>query len=215
MLSTCNRSELYGVRGCGVRAAITETMEEFFTSFHGIPRAELDGRIYRWTGPDARAASVPRGRGARFDAARRSRNPRPASRRVRQGARTRLDRAGAESRVSRRARSGQARALGNGSRRAADVRCACGREARRARLRQSQGPRRARSSARAPWPSKSWSICAIAASASLRVANRSFDRAAELAATHGRRSGRMGRARRRARPRRTSSSPRWATSARC
>lgn len=52
VLSTCNRSELYGVPGEG-GAALTETMEEFFTSFHGISRKDLDGKFYRCTGRDA------------------------------------------------------------------------------------------------------------------------------------------------------------------
>ena len=52
VLSTCNRSELYGVPGEGGEA-LTETMEEFFTSFHGLSRADLDGKFYRWTGRDA------------------------------------------------------------------------------------------------------------------------------------------------------------------
>src|SRR3984957_18130742 len=52
VLSTCNRSELYGVPGQS-GPALTEAMEEFFTSFHGLSRAELNGNFYRWTGPDA------------------------------------------------------------------------------------------------------------------------------------------------------------------
>lgn len=52
VLSTCNRSELYGVPGEGGEA-LTETMEKFFTSFHGLSRADLDGKFYRWTGRDA------------------------------------------------------------------------------------------------------------------------------------------------------------------
>src|ERR1700674_1935613 len=52
VLSTCNRSELYGVPGEG-GAALTEAMEEFFTSFHGIPRKDLTGNFYRWTGREA------------------------------------------------------------------------------------------------------------------------------------------------------------------
>jgi glutamyl-tRNA reductase len=52
VVSTCNRSELYGVPA-EVGITVTEAMEDFFTSFHGIPRAELNGRIYRWVGPDA------------------------------------------------------------------------------------------------------------------------------------------------------------------
>jgi glutamyl-tRNA reductase len=52
VLSTCNRSELYGVAGEG-GSALTEAMEEFFTSFHGLARSELNGKFYRWTGRDA------------------------------------------------------------------------------------------------------------------------------------------------------------------
>src|SRR3984957_12245801 len=52
VLSTCNRSELYGVPGEG-GAALTEAMEEFFTSFHGLSRADLNGTFYRWIGREA------------------------------------------------------------------------------------------------------------------------------------------------------------------
>ncbi len=52
VLSTCNRSELYGVAGEG-GSALTDAMEEFFTSFHGLARAELTGKFYRWAGRDA------------------------------------------------------------------------------------------------------------------------------------------------------------------
>lgn len=52
VLSTCNRSELYGVAEAA-SAPVTETLADFLTSYHGISRAEIDGRIYRWTGPDA------------------------------------------------------------------------------------------------------------------------------------------------------------------
>lgn len=52
VLSTCNRSELYGVADA-VSLAVTETLQDFLTSYHGVSRAEIDGRIYRWTGPDA------------------------------------------------------------------------------------------------------------------------------------------------------------------
>jgi len=52
VVSTCNRSELYGVPA-EVGITVTEAMEDFFTSFHRIPRAELNGRIYRSVGPDA------------------------------------------------------------------------------------------------------------------------------------------------------------------
>jgi glutamyl-tRNA reductase len=52
VVSTCNRSELYGVPG-DLSPSVTEAMEEYFTSFHQIPRGELHGRLYRWTGPEA------------------------------------------------------------------------------------------------------------------------------------------------------------------
>lgn len=52
VLSTCNRSELYGVPAESGPDA-SQAMEDFFTSFHQIPRAELNGRLYRWMGADA------------------------------------------------------------------------------------------------------------------------------------------------------------------
>jgi glutamyl-tRNA reductase len=52
VLSTCNRSELYGVPAAA-GSAVTEEMEEFLTSFHRISRAELQGRLYRWEGTEA------------------------------------------------------------------------------------------------------------------------------------------------------------------
>jgi glutamyl-tRNA reductase len=52
VLSTCNRSELYGVPSDATISPAT-AMEDYFTSFHGIPRRELDGRIYREQGRDA------------------------------------------------------------------------------------------------------------------------------------------------------------------
>jgi glutamyl-tRNA reductase len=52
VLSTCNRSELYGVADAE-SAPVADTLEDFLTSYHGIARGEIDGRIYRWTGPDA------------------------------------------------------------------------------------------------------------------------------------------------------------------
>src|SRR3984957_20990145 len=52
VLSTCNRSELYGVPG-ETSPGATEAMEEYFTAFHQIPRGELHGRLYRWAGPEA------------------------------------------------------------------------------------------------------------------------------------------------------------------
>ena len=52
VLSTCNRSELYGVSGSTI-GVVTEAMEGFLTDFHRIPRTELNGKLYRWTGQDA------------------------------------------------------------------------------------------------------------------------------------------------------------------
>jgi glutamyl-tRNA reductase len=52
VLSTCNRSELYGVPGVD-GGIVTEAMEGFLTDYHHIPRAELDGKLYRSLGPEA------------------------------------------------------------------------------------------------------------------------------------------------------------------
>jgi len=52
VLSTCNRSELYGVPG-EANPSAAEEMEDFFTSFHKIPRAEMHGSLYRSIGADA------------------------------------------------------------------------------------------------------------------------------------------------------------------
>ncbi|MGB0034488.1 MAG: glutamyl-tRNA reductase [Candidatus Acidiferrales bacterium] len=52
VLSTCNRSELYGVPGEAGPAA-SAAMEEFFTSFHHVSPSEMNGRLYRWAGSDA------------------------------------------------------------------------------------------------------------------------------------------------------------------
>jgi glutamyl-tRNA reductase len=52
VLSTCNRSELYGVPAAA-GLEVTDAMEDFLTSYHRIPRAELYGRTYRWVGPEA------------------------------------------------------------------------------------------------------------------------------------------------------------------
>jgi glutamyl-tRNA reductase len=53
VISTCNRSELYGVPGDLSPSSGAEAMEDYFTSFHRIPRGDLEGRFYRWSGPDA------------------------------------------------------------------------------------------------------------------------------------------------------------------
>jgi glutamyl-tRNA reductase len=52
VLSTCNRSELYGVT-VSTGGVVTEAMEGFLTDFHRIPRTELDGKLYRRMGQDA------------------------------------------------------------------------------------------------------------------------------------------------------------------
>jgi len=52
VVSTCNRSELYGVPG-DAGDSVADAMEEFLTTFHRIPRSELEGRTYRWLGTDA------------------------------------------------------------------------------------------------------------------------------------------------------------------
>jgi glutamyl-tRNA reductase len=52
VVSTCNRSELYGVPA-DTTTPITDVLEDFLTSYHRIPRAELTGRTYRWMGVDA------------------------------------------------------------------------------------------------------------------------------------------------------------------
>ena len=51
VLSTCNRSEVYGVCSAG-RDAVTE-MENFFLSFHGLSSIDLNGSLYRWTDHEA------------------------------------------------------------------------------------------------------------------------------------------------------------------
>src|SRR5580700_8366922 len=52
VLSTCNRSEVYGVPG-DANPTPAEAMEDYFRTFHCVGRADLAGRVYRWTGPDA------------------------------------------------------------------------------------------------------------------------------------------------------------------
>jgi len=52
VVSTCNRSELYGVPG-DASPSVADAMEDFLTSYHRIPRGELAGRTYRWLGTDA------------------------------------------------------------------------------------------------------------------------------------------------------------------
>jgi glutamyl-tRNA reductase len=52
VLSTCNRSELYGVPA-GTGPEIIDQMETFFRSFHGVGREELNGQLYRQVDSDA------------------------------------------------------------------------------------------------------------------------------------------------------------------
>jgi len=52
VVSTCNRSELYGVPA-DTAAPIADVLEEFLTAYHRIPRSDLEGRTYRWMGADA------------------------------------------------------------------------------------------------------------------------------------------------------------------
>ena len=52
VLSTCNRSELYGV-GAEGGDDLAAAMQDYFTAFHRLPPAELDGCAYRQRGSDA------------------------------------------------------------------------------------------------------------------------------------------------------------------
>jgi len=51
VLSTCNRSELYGVPA-EADMPVTEAMEKFFISFHGLPHTEWDSLLYRSAGSE-------------------------------------------------------------------------------------------------------------------------------------------------------------------
>lgn len=52
VVSTCNRSELYGVTSEGSESA-PSAMVSYFTDFHKLSPAELNGRLYRHAGPEA------------------------------------------------------------------------------------------------------------------------------------------------------------------
>lgn len=52
VVSTCNRSELYGVTSEGSDSA-PSAMVSYFTDFHKLSPAELNGRLYRHAGPEA------------------------------------------------------------------------------------------------------------------------------------------------------------------
>ena len=52
VVSTCNRSELYTVLGEDAETAAV-ALEDFITSFHGLPRGSLNGSLYRHLDHDA------------------------------------------------------------------------------------------------------------------------------------------------------------------
>jgi glutamyl-tRNA reductase len=52
VVSTCNRSELYGVAADSSESTPT-ALVSYFSEFHKIPRRDLDGRIYQHVGPRA------------------------------------------------------------------------------------------------------------------------------------------------------------------
>lgn len=52
IVSTCNRSELYGVSG-EPGDSVPAAMVSYLSEFHRIPAHELNGRIYRHVGPEA------------------------------------------------------------------------------------------------------------------------------------------------------------------
>src|SRR5579872_4195489 len=52
VVSTCNRSELYGVTSEEGESA-PSAMVSYFTDFHKLSPAELNGRLYRHAGPEA------------------------------------------------------------------------------------------------------------------------------------------------------------------
>lgn len=52
IVSTCNRSELYGVAEESVES-LPETLVSYFSEFHKLPLGELNGRIYQHAGREA------------------------------------------------------------------------------------------------------------------------------------------------------------------
>ena len=108
VLSTCNRSELYGVP----RELSTDSagaVELFLASFHQTFSQRIGWLALPASRQPRRAASVPRRGGARFHAAGRSGNSGPGARRLPDRARPRRNRARAQPHVPGRAGSGQAR----------------------------------------------------------------------------------------------------------
>ena len=54
ILSTCNRSEVYGVIGGGLAGRDPiQAMTEFIARFHGVPHGEIEAAGYRFSGIDA------------------------------------------------------------------------------------------------------------------------------------------------------------------
>jgi glutamyl-tRNA reductase len=54
ILSTCNRTEIYGVAGAALADRDpTQALEEFLSGFQGVPQAEMDPSAYRGEGDDA------------------------------------------------------------------------------------------------------------------------------------------------------------------
>ncbi len=54
IISTCNRSEIYGVKGAALADVDPiEAVTEFVANYHGIPRTEVNGFGYRFSGTDA------------------------------------------------------------------------------------------------------------------------------------------------------------------
>ena len=138
VLSTCNRSELYGVPAAS-DPSVTDAMEDFLTSYHRIPRAELHGRTYRWFGSDAVRHLFRVAAGLDSMLLGEAEILGQLRTRVRPGARQRFHWASAESRLSRRARGGKARAFGNRGWRAPDVGSFGRRETRGASFREPEG----------------------------------------------------------------------------
>lgn len=52
IVSTCNRSELYGVAERSTES-LPDALVSYFSEFHKLPLGELNGRIYRHAGPQA------------------------------------------------------------------------------------------------------------------------------------------------------------------
>jgi glutamyl-tRNA reductase len=54
IISTCNRSEIYGITGAAlVGKDPTEAVTDFIANYHGVPRNEVNGFGYRFSGTDA------------------------------------------------------------------------------------------------------------------------------------------------------------------